>query len=175
MAQDITSFYTAAQAKDFARQNQFRILDWTIKGINLVESDLVYMESASIPGRAITNQPVNFMGLQFNVPGNATYPNSDGWSVTFRCPQSYDLRTKLENATRIVFNDQDSTGNYNIGTPASLLTLGLLDKQLATIKTYKLFGAYVVNLGEIAYNVGDAGSIVTFPATVAYHYWLSNQ
>jgi hypothetical protein len=171
MAQDIRTFYTSSWTKDFARQNQFRIKTWQANGVTLVENELVYMESASLPGRAITNQQVPFMGLQFNVPGTATYPGSEGWTVQFRCPQNYDLRSKLESATFLTFDDSTSTGDYNTGRPASTLTLALLDKKLSSVREYTLYGVYVQNVGEVAYNVGDAGSIVTFPATVAYHYW----
>jgi len=171
MAQDIRTFYTQSQSKDFARLNQFRIKTWQANGVTLAEGELVYMESASLPGRAITNQQVPFMGLQFNVPGTATYPGSEGWTVQFRCPQNYDLRSKLEDSTFLTFDDSTSKGNYNTGKPSSTLTLSLLDKKLESIREYTLYGVYVQNVGEVSYNIGDAGAIVIFPATVAYHYW----
>lgn len=173
MAQNISDFYKAVQSKDFARQFQFRLVQ--LANTNFGETTqnpyLVYLETASLPGRAITNVQVPFMGLQFNVPGTATYPGSDAYAVTFRCDQNYDIRAVLENATFNTFDDGASKGDYNIARNSSIIQMNLLGKSGETIRQYTLYGAYVVSIGDIAYNLGDSGSIVTVPATLAYQYW----
>lgn len=167
--QTIERFYTNVQANDFARQFQFRVK--TLANTNFNDDQNVYLETANLPGRAITNVAVPFMGLQFNVPGTATYPGSDAWSVSFRSDQNYNIRAVLENATFISFNDQSSTGDYNVARQSSIIELALLNKDLEEVRIYKLYGAYVVSVGDIAYNLGDNGSIVTVPATLAYQFW----
>lgn len=169
MAQDISKFYSTVQTKDFARQFQFRLVQ--LANTNFDENTLVYLETASLPGRTINNIAVPFMGLQFNVPGTASYPGSDSYAVTFRCDQNYDIRATLENATFNTFDDSDSTGDYNIARNSSLIQMNLLGKSGETLRQYTLFGAYVVSIGDIAYNLGDNGAIVTVPATLAYQYW----
>ena len=169
MSQNIADFYTSVQANDFARQFQFRVVQ--LANITFNDTSLVYVETANLPGRAISNIAVPFMGLQFNVPGTASYPGSDAWTVTFRCDQSYNIRTALENATIATFDDSSSTGAYNIATPASNIVLALLGKDGSFIRQYTLFGAYVQSIGDIAYNLGDNGTIVTVPTTLAYQYW----
>jgi hypothetical protein len=169
MAQNIADFYRTVQQNDFARQFQFRVVQ--LANTNFGEDQLVYLETANLPGRAINNIAVPFMGLQFNVPGTASYPGSDAWAVTFRCDQSYNIRATLENATFNTFDDSTSTGDYNIARNSSVITLNLLNKTGGTARQYTLYGAYVVNVGDIAYNLGDNGSIVTVPATLAYQYW----
>ena len=169
MGQQITDFYTAVQKNDFARQFQFRVVQ--LANTNFGEEQLVYLESASLPGRTINNIPVPFMGLNFNVPGTASYPGSDGYAVSFRCDQNYDIRATLENATFNTFDDQVSRGDYNIARNSSTIVLDLLGKDKSTIRQYTLFGAYVVSVGDISYNLGDNGAIVTVPATLAYQYW----
>lgn len=170
MSQNISDFYTTATTRDFARQFQFRLV--TLANTNFGESDLVYLESANLPGRTITNVPVPFMGLQFNVPGTATYPGSDAWAVTFRCDQNYDIRAILENATFETFDDSSSTGDYNIARRSSQVILNLLGKDPDTVlRQYTLVGAYIATVGESTYNLTDSGSIVTVPATIAYQYW----
>lgn len=169
MAQNISDFYRAVQQNDFARQFQFRVVQ--LANTNFGEEELVYLETASLPGRAINNVQVPFMGLNFNVPGTASYPGSEGYNVTFRCDQNYDIRATLENATFNSFDDSTSTGDYNIARNSSVITLNLLGKNGSTIRQYTLYGAYVVSVGDIAYNLGDNGSIVTVPATLAYQYW----
>jgi hypothetical protein len=169
MAQNISDFYRSVQQNDFARQFQFRVVQ--LANTNFGEDQLVYLETANLPGRAINNIAVPFMGLQFNVPGTASYPGSDAWAVTFRCDQDYDIRATLENATFNTFDDGTSTGDYNIARNSSVITLNLLNKTGGTARQYTLYGAYVVNVGDIAYNLGDNGSIVTVPTTLAYQYW----
>lgn len=169
MAQNISDFYRAVQQKDFARQFQFRLVQ--LANTNFGESDLIYVETANLPGRAITNVPVPFMGLQFNVPGTATYPGSDAYAVTFRCDQNYNIRAVLENSTFNTFDDGTSTGDYNIARNSSVITMNLLNKTGGTARQYTLYGAYVVSVGESTYNLGDTGTIQTVPATLAYQYW----
>jgi hypothetical protein len=168
--QNIIDFYNTAQDKDFARQFQFRITK--IANTNFDNTQLVYLETATLPGRSITNVQVPFMGLQFNVPGTATYPGSDAWNVSFRCDSNYDIRTVLENATFNTFDDATSEGTYSIPKNSSDVILKLLGKDPdVTVREYSLIGAYIVAVGESTYNLGDSGSIVTIPATIAYQYW----
>jgi hypothetical protein len=170
MSQNISDFYTVAQQRDFARQFQFRLA--LLANTNFGESEFVYVETANLPGRSITNIPVPFMGLQFNVPGTATYPGSDAWSVQFRCDQNYNIRAALENATINTFDDATSDGDFNIARNSSRIILNLLGKDpTSTVRQYTLYGAYVVSVGESTYNLTDSGSIVTVPATLAYQYW----
>jgi hypothetical protein len=171
MAQNISDFYSTVQKNDFARQFQFRVS--VLANTNFNESQLVYLETANLPGRTVNNVQVPFMGLNFNVPGTASYPGSDAWGVTFRCDQSYNIRATLENATFNAFDDSTSSGDYNIARTTSRIVLDLLGKGGSedVIRQYELIGAYVVSVGDIAYNIGDSGSIVTVPATLAYQYW----
>ena len=169
MAQNITSFYRVAQTRDFARQFQFRLVRFGNTGFS--EDDLVYVETASLPGRSIQPQTVPYMGLQFNVPGTATYPGSNGYQVTFRCDQRYDIRNVLEQNTFETFDDNDSTGDYNIPSDSSVLILQLFDKDQTTISEYTLYGVYVQSIADTAYNITDSGSIVTIPVTLAYQFW----
>lgn len=169
MAQNITSFYRVAQVRDFARQFQFRLVRFGNTGFT--EDDLVYVESASLPGRQITNQTVPYMGLPFNIPGTATYPGSTGYTVTFRCDQRYDIRNVLEQNTFQTFNDNTSTGDYNTPSDSSVLIMQLFDKDMTTISEYTMYGAYIVSVADSAYNVADSGTIVTVPVTLAYQFW----
>ena len=169
MAQNISDFYSSVQQKDFARQFQFRLVQ--LANTNFGEDTLIYVETATLPGRSITNVQVPFMGLQFNVPGTATYPGSESYAVTFRCDQDYNIRAALENATFNTFDDGTSTGDFNIARNSSVITMNLLNKSGGTVRQYTLYGAYVVSVGDLSYNLGDSGTIQTVPTTLAYQYW----
>lgn len=169
MAQNIADFYRSVQQRDFARKFQFRITQ--LANTNFNEDVLVYVESASLPGREIVNVEVPFMGLNFNVPGTARYPGSSEYAVRFRCDANYDIRTVLENATFNTFDDGASTGDYNIARNSSVIVLNLLNKNGGTIRQYTLYGAYVKTVGAMGYELGDNGQIQTIDTTLAYQYW----
>ena len=166
---NIQQFYQTASVQDFARVFQFRLNFYN--NIQFNENHLVYVETAALPGRAITNIAVPYMGLPFNIPGTVTYPGSDNYNVTFRCDQNYDIRSALEASTFLTFDEGSSTGNYNTPSSDSRLEMSLLDKAGAVVRAYTLFGAYIKALGDAAYDIKDTGTIQTVQATIAYQYW----
>jgi hypothetical protein len=173
--QSIQNFYDVALQKDFARKNLFRVnfIETSFSNITFDERDLVYIETLSLPQRTINNQQVRFMGLDFNVPGTASYPGSNAWNVTFRMPGDLSLRGKLEQWTRNVFDDQTSRGAYNL-SDLGIMSLSLMDKEGLPIIQYILEGVYCVSLGDYSLDIKDNGSIVTQPAVLAYQYWTSS-
>ena len=168
MPNNIQNFYRQAQTVDFARLFQFQLVKFG--NLNLT-NQLVYVETASLPGRQINNIQVPYMGLQFNVPGTASYPGSAGYNVTFRSDQNYNIRNVLEASTFNTFSDSSSTGTYATPAQGSDIVLQLLDKTGLPVREYTLFGAYVQALQDTAYDVKDTGTIATVQATIAYQFW----
>ena len=170
----IQTFYTQAANRDFARVFQFRLA--RLANIDFkAENHLVYVETASLPGRQINNVPVPYMGLSFNVPGTASYPGSAGYNVTMRCDANYDLRAALEAATFNTFNEVNSTGEYSLPNTSFPIILELMGKKMEVIREYELVGAYLVSIADAGYDIKDSGTIQTIQATFAYQYWRSNQ
>jgi hypothetical protein len=171
----ISNFYNTAAQNDFMRTNLFRIIQ--LGGTRFTSNELLYLTATSLPGRAITNIQVPFMGLQFNVPGTATYPNSGAWNVTFRIPQNLSIRRKFEQWTRDVFNDIDSSGSYSIPSDdaSNQVILTLIDKVGTPIRTYTLYGSYCQSVGDVSVDLTASGEVMLQQATLAYQYWrLSN-
>jgi hypothetical protein len=182
-ATGIQEFMNQASQKQFARDFLFRIKQINITGLSLNgETDLVYARSASLPGRNIENKQVNYSGLTMNIPGKVTYPGAEGWSVEFYVDQSLDIRTKLEKASRILFNDADTTAAMCMPGYESIITLDVLQipcqrgtnvsagSGLEVIKTIELIGASLRDIGEIGYQIADGtGEVLTFTASFAYH------
>ncbi len=168
----IQNFYDAARLTDFARDFQFRVLQLGPNQYNSqYQNQLVYMTTASLPNRSINNQTVPYMGLNFNVPGSVSYPGSEGWAVTFRMPQNHGIRRTLENWQFNIFDDETSTGDYAIPARNSVIHLALLNNAGTSIREYIMYGVYIVNLGEVSYDIAGTGAPVTFTATFAYQYW----
>ena len=169
--QRLMDFYQVAQQRDFTRQFQFRVTEIRNQGAPIVtQDDLVYVTTATLPARAINNVTVPYMGLSFNVPGAANYPNSAGYAITFRSDQEQNIRRIFENWQRETFDDMTSTGNFRMFA-TSRITLDLLDSGFNTIRQYLLHGAYCQQVGEMSFNTTDAGTIVELPVTLAYQFW----
>lgn len=165
----IQAFYNAAKEKEFARNFQFAVRTLG----PFTEKDLLYVESVALPGKEIQNQQVPFFGLDFNIPGTVKYAGSDAWQVTFRCDEGINIRNKMENYVKEIFDDQTSTGLY--GVPVEEATFDLLGKDLNPVRRYTFIGLYPRTVGELAYNVTDAGTILTVPLTFAYQYYRIDQ
>jgi len=171
--QNIQNFYRVAATKDFSRDFLFRVLDFKLDGMPaLSEDQLVYAKTAKLPGRNITNIAVPYMGLNLNSAGTATYPGSEGYSITFFLDQNSELRSFFEEASRKLFDDTTSTGAYGTPDDNSYIVLGQVDKKLNVISEYKLIGVQLKNINDIEYNIsGGTGATVDVPVTLSYHFY----
>lgn len=165
----IQEFYNAAQKKEFARGFQFKVRTLG----PFTEEDLLYVTTANLPDKQIQNKTVPYFGLDFNVPGTVKYTGSDAWSVQFRCDEGINIRTKMENFTREIFDDETSTGLY--GVPIEEATMDLLGKDLEPVRRYTFVGLYPVSVGTIAYDAQDDGTPLTIDFTFAYQFYRTDR
>lgn len=174
----ITNFYDQAVERDFSRDINFRVTN-IVPGpgapdITFSENDLVYAKGGTVPGRDIQNITAKYMGLNFNIPGVVAYPGSDGYTLEFYCDRASELRQKFEEWSRALFNDTNSTGNYQVPSKESYLVMAQLNPDFTTVNggTYKLVGVSIRKVGELKYAVADGtGAPVSFSVTMAYHYY----
>lgn len=185
--QTIRSFYDTAAAVDFSRDFLFRVGEINLVANNNIstpstsnqvlsmnEGDLVYVRTASLPGRNITNIEAKYMGLSLNIPGGVTYPNAAAYSLEFYCDSESNLRERMVQASIQTFDDATSTGLNATPGLESYIILYQLDKNLNPVTTYRLIGASIRDVGDISYSIAEGtGNYVTFTATFAYHYWES--
>jgi len=175
--QNIQNFYRIAADKDFSRDFLFRITQMQLQGVPaLEEGDLVYAKTAQLPGRTIGNVAVPYMGLQLNVPGSVTYPGSDAYALSFFLDEQSSLRNYFETASRSLFDDQTSTGEYGTPDDDFFIQLAQLDKELEPVSEYKLVGASLRNISDIGYNISEGtGQTVQIDATVSYHFYTKER
>lgn len=173
--QTISDFYRVSQERDFQRDFQFRVLniqpgDGTTA--SFTEDDLVYIRTATLPGKTIENKTVSYMGLPFNIPGSVKYPGSEAWQVNFYCDQTSSIRQVFEKYQQDIFDDATSTGNYFVPKATAVVDLVQLDTQLEAIANYQLVGVYATSLGPMSYQPAEgSGDTLNFDATLAYQYW----
>jgi hypothetical protein len=112
------------------------------------------------------------MGLNLNIPGSVEYPGSEAYNLTFYLDADSDLRNYFEAASRALFNDQTSTGEYGTPDEDFFIQLAQLDKDLEPIAEYKLVGASLRNIDDIEYKIADGtGATVEITTTIAYHFY----
>jgi hypothetical protein len=174
----ITNFYDQAVERDFSRDINFRVTNIEpgplAPNVTFEESDLVYAKGGVIPSRQISNVKASYMGLNFNIPGIATYPNSEQYTLDFYSDRASELRNKFEAWSRALFDDTNSTGNYNTPSKESYIVLAQLNPDFTPVDsgTYKLVGVSIRNVGELQYNIAEGtGAPVSFKVTMAYHYY----
>lgn len=161
----ILKFYETSKEREFARDFQFRVVSLG----PLTEDDLVYFRTASLPGKEIHNNPVPYMGLDFNVPGGVKYTGSDSWKVTFLHDEGANIRSKLDAWMNEIFSIETSSGKY--GVPSEEATIDLIDKAFKTVRRYNLVGIYLRDIQPIQYDVRGTGKPLEFDATIAYQFW----
>jgi len=173
MATTIQNFFSRAAEKQFARDFLFRVKQINIEGVSLDgDTDLVYARSGQLPGRTIENKTVQYYGQNFNVPGKSTYTGSEGYSIEFYHDENVDLRTKFEKASREVFDNETSTGEFGMPGEEAVINLDVIDKELAPVKSIELVGASIRDIAPIDYAIADGtGEILTFAVTFAYHFY----
>ena len=172
--QTIQKFFSVLRTRDFARDFQFRVMDIRDRGVSLLtQEDLVYAKGGDIPGRTIGTVSVPYMGLQFKVPGAASYPTSDAYRLTFYADSENLIRTVFERWSEITFDDATSTGNYKL-FENSVVSLAQLNQKLEIVNKYNLIGVFPVEVGALTYKTVGSGESIEFSATLAYQYWRKN-
>ena len=169
--QTIQDFYKVAQTRDFARDYQFRVLDVSNKGVPVfTEDDLVYAQTAILPGKTIATKDVPYNGFTFRIPGTVSYTGSDAFSIDFYCDATTNTRIQLENWITETYNDETSTGD-GVLHHNSTITLAQLDTKLEPIRTYKLYGVFPTDCGDIGYAMTGDGEVATVTITMAYQFF----
>lgn len=169
----IRDFYHAAVDKQFLRDFNFRVMDIKTHELVLPENEIVYATADKLPGRTITNHVQPFMGFPINYAGTAKYDGSEAYQMKFFIDETSMIRQKLERASRIVFNDYNSTGNYRVpGEESGVITLALVDPGLKVLVYYKLIGAQFRKISELSmdYLAGE-GKLVMADCTISYQFY----
>lgn len=169
----IRDFYKVAQDRDFARKNQLRVISINSGAglsVNFSPDDLVYAKVASLPEREIQISQATFMGLDYNVPGNVKYTNSNSYTIEFFADQRFQLWDKFNEWTFQTFDDETSTGNYFVPKASAQITLMALDNELNPVKQFTLVGAACKKIGALSYDISDTGTIHQFTVDFSYHF-----
>ncbi len=170
-ASGIDKFYQKAIKTGFARDFQFRVT--RLLGLNLsADSYLLYLNSATLPGRSVSVVNVPYLGLDFRVPGVAKYTGSEGWNVSLKCDESLQIVDYLTELNALAYNDKRSSGsNIPDNSERNTIELVSINGRGDVTRTITLYGAWLTSLGDIQYKLDGNGSLVNIEAKFAYQYW----
>lgn len=165
---EITEFLSNFQGG--ARANRFAVqITWpTIVGVPNVRDHIV-CRGASLPASQIGQIPVAYMGRQIPVPGDRIF---DPWTIQVHNDESFSHRdafVRWLDAINSHRGNTQRTANYKDLT--STLQIRQLSRSGNVLKTYKMFDAFPISVGEIALAYDDNDTIEIFDVQWAYSEW----
>ena len=158
-----------------ARANQFRV-DLTfpsfvnvgaVAGLNAQ----FLCKAAQLPASTIENTQILYRGRQVNFAGERSFAP---WSVTIYNDTTFTIRNALERWSDGVMNNAQTNGRVNPRDYQVDLLVHQLDRNGATVKTYKFVDAYPTAIGPIALDYDTNNAIEVFDVEFTYNYWTSD-
>lgn len=175
--QNIGTFINVASRRDFARDNLFRVMQLNTRGLSLSEDDLVYCKGAKMSGREVPHsEPVKYMGMDLYYPQSTVkYPDAGEYSLDFYLDASGHLREKFEIASRVLFNDATSTGDWSFPSISDTLTLAALDFNLEPQEYITYYGVSIKTIGDYDTKAAEGqGVAMSIPVNFTYLYYRRN-
>ena len=138
------------------------------------------VKAAQLPASTLTQIDVPFRGRQLKIAGTRTYAN---WSITIINDIDFDIRTAFERWSNLINKHEDNAGIVNPADyqqPMIVRQLGrsgvggpvpTSDPNVPVLKMYQFYGAYPVNLSEIALDYATGDAIEEFTVEMAYQWY----
>jgi hypothetical protein len=158
-----------------ARANQFRVdlsfpafvTAGTLIGIN----SQFLCKAAQLPASTIDNTQILYRGRQVNFAGERTFAP---WTVSVYNDTTFAIRNALERWSDGVMNNAQTNGRTNPRDYQVDLLVHQLDRNGATVKTYRFVDAYPTEIGPIALDYDTNNQIELFDVTFTYNFWTSD-
>jgi hypothetical protein len=158
-----------------ARPNQFRVNltfpNYVPLGVVAGTRGQFLCKAAQLPASTIENIPVLYRGRPVNFAGERTF---QPWTVTVYNDTSFNIRNALEQWQSGIQNYDTTDGRTNPTDYQVDLTVEQLDRNGATIKTYKFFDAMPTNISAIALDFEQQNAIEMFDVEFTYNYFTSD-
>lgn len=158
-----------------ARANQFRVElsfpSFVTAGALVGLNTQFLCKAAQLPASTIDNIPVMYRGRAVNIAGERTFAP---WTVSVYNDTTFSIRNALEVWSNGVLQMGSTNGRVNPRDYQVDLLVHQLDRNGATVKTYKFIDAYPTEIAPIALDYETTNQIETFDVTFTYNYWTSD-
>lgn len=172
--QIISNFNTVAAARDFARDNLYRLMSLKTRVLELDETDLLYCRGAQIPGRENPSASVVYHGMEFHYPKSSVKYEGGSYSLKFLLDANSELRQKFEEASRLIFNDLSNTGNWRVPGASDNITIAQLGFDMEPIKYITLYGVCLTKIEAYDSDFAGEGQHQEITVTFTYNYYKTD-
>jgi hypothetical protein len=172
--QTIGKFIQVAGARDFARDNLFRIMQLSCRNLTLSEEDLVYARAGKLPGRETpVGENVKYMGMTLPyTKSTVQYPSNTDYEIEFYLDKDSELAHKFERASRQAFNDATSTGDWRFPNVNDVMTVAALDTNLDPIEYITFYGISFTKFDEVEFKMAESsGEAIYIKAHISFLYY----
>ena len=138
-------------------------------------------KSAALPATTVGTVELPFRGRVLKVPGDRTF---ESWTATFYMDDAFDLRGAYEKwidlTNRVDVNRSDAplaTGDGGTLQDINILQLDKFSESsngLATIREYKLVGAFPVSVSQVSVAYDNNDSYEEFDVEFAYQFFTTS-
>lgn len=169
--------FRAQMQGDGARPNLFSVtmaLPSFVTGSSAAGAKTTFMaKAAQLPGSSLNNVPMYYWGRELKFSGNRTFAD---WTLTIINDEDFLIRNAMENWSNSI---NSHAGNLRIPAALSMTgysvdcTVQQYGKTGNVLKTYKMIGAWPVDIAPIDLDWGSNDSIEEYAVTFAYQWWES--
>lgn len=174
----IDKFLEVASKHDFARDNLYRVV-----GVNVVNGEtnilhiepdgLIFCKGGALPKRTNpVSDNVAFMGMK--LPYNqSTIQYDNNYSLEFWIDRKSTVIQAFEYASRKVFDDLSTRGNWAFPTDNSYIEITALDFNLEEQETIKFYGVAFKGFDGIDTKQADGtGVAISVKCEFSYQYYV---
>ncbi|CAB5221511.1 tail tube protein [uncultured Caudovirales phage] len=158
-----------------ARPNQFRVEltfpSFVTLGVVAGQRAQFLCKAAQLPGSTIENIPVLYRGRPVNFAGERTF---QPWTISIYNDTTFGIRNSLEQWQSGIQNYNSTDGRVNPTDYQVDLTVHQLDRNGASIKSYKFHDAYPTSISAIGLDFEQQNAIEQFDVEFTYNFFTSN-
>lgn len=133
-----------------ARSNLFEVVlsfpDIAPADITVLDKSRFLVESAALPGSAITPLDVAFRGRTLKVAGDRTF---ESWTITVINDTDFSIRSAFENWMNKINRLSDNTGVTNPALYHADAFVYQLDRDGSTLRAYHFYDIFPTNISAI--------------------------
>ena len=133
-----------------ARSNLFEVVlsfpDIAPADVTVIDKSRFLVESAALPGSAITPLDVAFRGRTLKVAGDRTF---ESWTVTIINDTDFSIRSAFENWMNKINRLSDNTGVTNPALYHADAFVYQLDRDGSTLRAYHFYDIFPTNISAI--------------------------
>ena len=158
-----------------ARPNQFRVElsfpSYVTLGVVAGARAQFLCKAAQLPASTIETLPVLYRGRPVNFAGERTF---QPWTVTIYNDTTFGIRNALEQWQSGIQNYNTTNGRVNPTEYQVDLSVHQLDRNGATIKSYKFVDAFPTTISAIGLDYEQQNAIEQFDVEFQYNFFTSN-